>query len=121
LSDEIKFDKLSVISTVLIIMIVVIIVTVIIIINTKVISFTKKVMSYWRARMLLHTENKLIETDDINIQSGMFQVDSLSPLVFCISLIPRAKQLNSLKTGYEEHTIKTKISHLIYGWFEVDR
>ena len=35
-------------------------------INNKVVSFTKKVMSYWRTRMRLHTENKLIETDDIN-------------------------------------------------------
>jgi hypothetical protein len=37
-------------------------------INTKVISFTQKVMGYWRTRMRLHTENKLIETEDIIIQ-----------------------------------------------------
>jgi len=49
--------------------------------NNKVISFTKKVMSYWRTRMRLHTENKLIETDEIKIQCGIFQADSLSPLL----------------------------------------
>jgi len=55
-------------------------------INNKVISFTKKVMSYWRTRMCLHTEKKLIETEDINIKCGVFQGDSLSPLLFCICL-----------------------------------
>ena len=64
--------------------------------------------------MRLHTENKLIETEDITIQCGIFQEDSLSPLLFCICLIPLTEQLNRLNTGYEEHTIITKISHLLY-------
>jgi len=29
-------------------------------------KFAKKVMGYWRTRMRLHTENKLIETEDKN-------------------------------------------------------
>jgi len=36
-------------------------------INNKVISCTKKVMSYWGTRMRLHTENKLVEAEDIKI------------------------------------------------------
>jgi hypothetical protein len=48
-------------------------------INNKIISFTKKIMSHWRTRMRLHTENKLIETEDIEIQCGIFKGDSLSP------------------------------------------
>jgi len=72
------------------------------------------VMSYWRTRMRLHKENKLIETKDIIILCGISQGDSLSPLLFCICLIPLTEQLNRLNTGYEEHTTKTKISHLIY-------
>ena len=83
-------------------------------INNTVISFTKKVMSYWRTCLCLHPENKLIETEDIKIQCGIFQGDSLSPLQFCICLILLNEQLNRLNTGYEEHTIKTKISHLLY-------
>ena len=83
-------------------------------INNKVVSFTKKVTSYWRTSMCLHTENKLIETYDIKIQRGIFQGDSLSPLLFCICLIPLTEQVNRLNTGYEEHTTKTKISHLLY-------
>ena len=44
-------------------------------INNKVISFTKKVMTYWKTCMCLHAENKLIETEDIKIQCGIFQED----------------------------------------------
>jgi hypothetical protein len=63
-------------------------------INTKVRSFTKKVMGYWRARMRLDAKNKLIETEDIKILIGIFQGDSLSPLLFCICLIPLTEELN---------------------------
>ena len=59
--------------------------------------------------------NKLTEEDQIPewLTAG-FQGDTLSPLLFCISLIPLTEQLNRLNTGYEEHTTKTKISHLLY-------
>jgi hypothetical protein len=50
-----------------------------------------------------------IETEDLKIQCGIFQGDSLSPLLFCICLIPLTEQLNRLNTGYEEHITKTKI------------
>ena len=69
-------------------------------------------MTYWKTRLCLHAENKLIETEDIKIQCGMFQVDSLSPQLLCICLIPLTEQLNRFNTRYEEHTTKTKISHL---------
>ena len=71
-------------------------------------------MTYWKTRMCLHTENKLIEREDIKIQYGIFQGDSLSPLFFCIRLNTLTEQLHRLNTGYEEHTTKTKISHLLY-------
>jgi hypothetical protein len=71
-------------------------------------------MGYWRTRVRIHAENKLIETEDIKIKCGIFQGDSLSSLLFCICLIPPTEQLNKLNTGYEEHTTKTKISHLLY-------
>jgi len=64
--------------------------------------------------MRLHAENKLIEREGIKMQCGIFQGDSLSSLLFCICLIPHTEQLNRLNKGYEGHTTKTKISHLIY-------
>jgi hypothetical protein len=86
----------------------------IIVINKKVIAFTKKAMTYWKTRMSLDAENNFIETEDIKLQCGTFQGDSLSPLLFCICLIPLTEQLNRLHTGYEEHIENTKISHLFY-------
>ena len=44
----------------------------------------------------------------------MFQENSLSPLLFCISLIPFTGQLNKLNIGYDEHTTKTEVSQLLY-------
>jgi len=65
-------------------------------INNKVIAFTKNAMTYWKTRMRLHAENQLIGTEDIKIQCGIFQADSLSPLLFCIYLISLTEQLNRL-------------------------
>jgi len=58
--------------------------------------------------------SQLMEIEDLRIQCGIFQGDSLSPLLFCICLLPLTEQLNKLNTAYEEHTTKTKISHLLY-------
>jgi hypothetical protein len=44
----------------------------------------------------------------------VFQGDSLSHLLFFISLIPLTEQLNKLNTGYEEHTTRTEIPHTLY-------
>jgi hypothetical protein len=71
-------------------------------------------MSYWKTSMRLHTEGKIIETGDLQIQHGIFHADSLSPLLYCISLIPLTEQLNNLNTGHKEHTTNTKIPHLLY-------
>jgi len=84
-------------------------------INNKIISFTKKTVSYWKTSMCLHTKGKITETEDLEIQRGLFQGDSLSPLLFFISLIPLIQQLNKPNTEYEEEKTKTKISHL-FTW-----
>jgi hypothetical protein len=67
-------------------------------INNTIILFTMKIMSHWRTRTRIHTENKIIETEEIEIQCGIFQGDSLSALLFCICLIPLTEQLSRLNT-----------------------
>ena len=57
-------------------------------INNTVIAFTKKVMTYRRICMGLHAEDELIQTEDMKIECGIFQGDSLSAHLFCICLFP---------------------------------
>jgi hypothetical protein len=73
-----------------------------------------KTKSYWTTSTRLYSEEKLRDTEDVEIQHGIFQGGSLSPLLFCISLIHHREQLNRLNIGYEEHTTKTKVSHLLH-------
>ena len=56
-------------------------------------------MSHWKTSMHLHTEGKLIKTEDTETQCAIFPGDSLSQLLFCISLIPITEQWNKLNTG----------------------
>ena len=48
----------------------------------------------------------------IKTKSGIYQGDSLSPLVFCLALAPLSFLLN--KSGYGYNTSHGKISHLFY-------
>jgi hypothetical protein len=38
----------------------------------------------------------------------------LSPLLFCIALIPLTRELNRSKCGYQVHGTERKINHLLY-------
>ena len=69
-------------------------------------------MPEWRTKIHLPNENGCISTDHINIERGIFQGDSLSPLIFCICLIPIMNILRRAKVGYK--LAKTLISHLLY-------
>jgi hypothetical protein len=69
--------------------------------------------SYRKTSTCLHTEGKIIVTEDIETQREIFQAGTLSPLLFCISSVPLTQQMNKLNTRYEEHTT-TKVSHFLY-------
>jgi hypothetical protein len=58
-----------------------------------------KIISHWRTRMRVHTGKKPTEMEETEILRGIFQGDSLSPLLFCICLIPLTEQLKRLNTG----------------------
>jgi len=71
-------------------------------INYKLILFMKKIMSFWKSSVLPYAEEKLIGTigtEDTEVGWGMFQSDSLSPLLFCFSLIPVTERLTKANTG----------------------
>jgi hypothetical protein len=68
-------------------------------INNKIILFTKNTMSSCKSIVLPYAEEKLIGTEDTEVGWGMFECDSLSPLLFCVSLIPVTERLTKVKTG----------------------
>ena len=80
--------------------------------SPRVIVFLKHNMKNWKTQLTLTHESGTLMSDNINIKRGIFQGDSLSPLLFCISLIPLSLELNSSGYGYK---VKTAwITHLFY-------
>jgi len=55
-----------------------------------------------------------MQSQPIQIRRGIFQGDSLSPLLFCMALIPVTNELNRADCGYQVHGTERKISHLLY-------
>jgi hypothetical protein len=59
-----------------------------------------------------------MEREDLDLERGIFQRDSLSPLLFCFSLILVTEQLNKLNVRYEEHTKKTTF-YTYFTWMNL--
>ena len=51
---------------------------------------------------------------EVEINRGIFQGDSLSPLLFIMCLIPLSSLLNNERTAYEFSVNKEKINHLLF-------
>ena len=54
------------------------------------------------------------ELGEVEIKRGIFQGDSLSPLVFVLALIPLSLILRKTKAAYEFSESKVKFSHLFF-------
>ena len=50
----------------------------------------------------------------VNIKRGIFQEDSLSPLLFVMTLIPMTPVLRKVKAGYDLGHSRGVINHLLY-------
>ena len=69
-------------------------------------------MSMWRATLNLTHPNGNLKSRSIKINTCIFQGDSLSPLLFCLSLMPLSRELN--QTGYGYNIQKRSINHQFY-------
>ena len=69
-------------------------------------------MSTWQTTMTLTYSSGSIVTNPIRIKRGIFQGDSLSPLLFCMSLAPLSNLLNATEFGYDMS--KERVNHLLY-------
>ena len=81
-------------------------------VSPVIINFIKTCMQTWQTTLILNHSQGKIEIPNINIECGIFQGDSLSPLLFCLALFPLSKQLNESLRGYK--IFNQLISHLFY-------
>ena len=79
-------------------------------VSTNIQDFLKKIMMKWSTIL---TANG-ITLGQINIRRGIFQGDSLSPLLFILALVPLSTVLRQTEKGYQTSKTANKISHLLY-------
>ena len=76
----------------------------------------EQLMPLWKSRFSVTSGAEKIITEPITFKRGVFQGDSLSPLLFCISLLPISVSLRKTRgyscgpPGRREH----KVTHLFY-------
>ena len=70
-------------------------------------------MSQWKTNMTLVYKDAILETGPIRTKRGIFQGDSLSPLLFTMLLNPLSQELQKMGYGYQLDE-QTKINHLFY-------
>ena len=65
------------------------------------VRFIQQSMLQWNTIMMPMNEKGYLKTGKILARRGIFQGDSLSPLLFYMALIPLSKSINDARLGYE--------------------
>ena len=78
------------------------------------INFIKKSLKTWSTTMHLNSVQDLITKEKISIKQGIFQADSLSPLLFCLAIVPSTSEINASGYGYKMNRNSLPISNLLY-------
>ena len=79
-------------------------------ISHEVINVIEKTMQTWRVELTAGGRSSA----ETKIQSGIFQGDALSLLLFIIAMMPLNHVLRNCIAGYKLSRTKEKISHLMY-------
>ena len=73
-------------------------------------NFLEKSMEKWRVELTSSGQS----LGQVNIKRGIFQGDSLSPLLFVLCMIPMTLLLRKMAAGYQFKDSPLKINHLLY-------
>ena len=83
-------------------------------------TFLRDQMTRWQTSITLSHSNGDITIPDVKIQRGIFQGDSLSPLLFCLAIDPLSKVLKQQNIGYDLGQVRGRnkkkevINHLLF-------
>ena len=77
-----------------------------------IIGFLKWVMPMWSTKLVLRHENGILEVKNIRICRGIFQGDSLSPLLFVLAINPVSYLLDKGNFGYKIDDVR--FNHVLY-------
>jgi hypothetical protein len=88
--------------------------TTIIIITVKLLDFVSCLWRNGTQGFFLKTKQEVMQSQPIDIRRRIFQGDSLSPLLFCITNIPLTNELNRADCGYQVRGAERKISYVLY-------
>ena len=69
----------------------------------------------WYINVRLIHEKNILETNNLNINNGIFHGDSLSPLPFCITRIFLSVEHKNTAYGYKSTTTKKNKPPILYG------
>ena len=79
-------------------------------VNEQLRKFLEESMKTWRVELRCGEEM----LGEVKMKRGIFQKDTLSPLLFVIALTPLTHILRKLKAGYEFSKTGEKVNHLLF-------
>ncbi|CAH2018627.1 unnamed protein product [Acanthoscelides obtectus] len=82
--------------------------------SEKIIDLCKRLISLWSTTLLVSNKGEEIELGPIQIKRGIYQGDTLSPLLFVIAMVPLSTLLNEANLGYQLKGANDCLSHLLY-------
>jgi len=76
----------------------------------NVINFIQKSMDQWKLSLTASGEH----LGDVEVKRGIFQGDSLSPLLFVLSMFPLSLILRKVNASYDWGGKEYKLNHLLF-------
>ena len=86
-------------------------------VHPALVGVIKATMKTWKTQLRLSNGTEEVTTGFISILRGIFQGDSLSPLLFCMAMNPLSRMLSEKDVGYNisrKGETRKLISHLFY-------
>ena len=86
-------------------------------VHPNIIHAIESIIALWKTKFAIRAEGRTVYTGWVRYRRGVFQGDSLSPLLFCITLMPLSIELRASRIGYKAGPPGRRnhlISHLMY-------